>query len=145
MQGTPAEAACVEGGQMRGDQLRRSIVDALRTARTACTPARFRMRSAQPAAGSGSGSDTPLFAATPPPLPPRGALSVRLSRLRHRLTVRGAVIALVLGMVPPVLMLGTVPAAQTSPCPVDGCTVTVDARDFTSQAALPHFNYVINV
>jgi hypothetical protein len=58
-----------------------------------------------------------------------------------------AALVFVGGLLPPVVVLALlVPQAHAATsCPSAGCTVTVDARDFTSHAALPHFNYIINV
>ena len=111
---------------MHSDQSKRSIVDALRRAWTACAAARSAPRTAQPATR---------------------VRSVRLKRLGRRFTARGAVLAVIGGLLPPVFVLAiAVPAAQAaSSCPAGGCSVTIDARDFTSQQALPHFNYVINL
>ncbi|MFC4996356.1 hypothetical protein ACFPIJ_00765 [Dactylosporangium cerinum] len=72
---------------------------------------------------------------------------MRLDRIRRNLAARGAVLVLVGGLLPPVVALAVlVPQAQAATsCPAAGCAVTVDARDFTSHTALPHFNYIINV
>ncbi len=111
---------------MHSDQSKRSIVDALRRAWTACAAGRSAPRMAQPATR---------------------VRSVRLKRLGRRFTARGAVLAVIGGLLPPVFVLAiAVPAAQAaSSCPAGGCSVTIDARDFTSQQALAHFNYVINL
>ena len=79
--------------------------------------------------------------------PATRARRVRLMRLGRRFTARGAVLAVIGGLLPPVFVLAVaVPAAQAaSSCPAGGCSVTIDARDFTSQQALAHFNYVINL
>src|SRR5215468_3958524 len=131
---------------MHSDQLRRSIVDALRRAWTACTPTRFVARLAQPLARQRSGSHLAHLRVARPLLPPGTNLSVRLARLRQRLTVRGAVATLVLGLVPPIVVLSAAPAAPAAPsCPDGGCAVTIDVRDFSTQVALPHFNYIINL
>jgi hypothetical protein len=54
---------------------------------------------------------------------------------------------LVAGLLPPIVALTgpASPAHAATSCPTDGCAVTVDARDFGSHAALPRFNYIINV
>ena len=125
---------------MRWDRSSHTIMDALRRAWAAWTPGQSITGSAKPIARRLSRSH-PLSG--PVLLPPR----MRLDRIRRNLTARGAVLVLVGGLLPPVVVLAVlVPQAQAATsCPAAGCAVTVDARDFASHTALPHFNYIINV
>jgi hypothetical protein len=71
----------------------------------------------------------------------------RRPRIRRILAARVSIAVLVIGLLPPIVALTgpTSPAHAATSCPAAGCSVTVDARDFSSHAALPHFNYIINV
>jgi hypothetical protein len=81
---------------------------------------------------------------TGPVRPPQGR---RADRLRRDFTARAAVAVLVGALLTPVVGSTALvsPAQAATACPAAGCAVTVDARDFASHTALPHFNYIINV
>src|SRR2546423_682755 len=107
-----------------------------------------------PALGRGPipGVYTRRSAANATPLPPSGlpaltgpdGLPPRRRRDKSRLAVRAkaAVVCLVAAMLPPIWGLGPLvsPAQAATSCPAAGCAVTVDARDFRTATALPHFN-----
>ncbi|GAA4250544.1 hypothetical protein GCM10022255_039640 [Dactylosporangium darangshiense] len=125
---------------MHRERTSHTITDALRRAWAVWTPGRSGTAAAKPDVRRPS---RPRPLSEPIFLPPR----LRLDRIRLRFTTRAAVLALVGGLLPPVAALAVLatPAQAATACPAAGCAVTVDARDFVSHTALPHFNYIINV